>query len=80
MAADWAVITEYIVVLKPLKEATRSLEARGSSGRFGAIFEVYPVYEVVLKAYKTALEPYGGVDYNAPHAPEDHLVINLRAA
>ncbi|KAI1509635.1 Dimer-Tnp-hAT dimerization containing protein [Pyrenophora tritici-repentis] len=79
-AADWAVITEYIAVLKPLKEATRSLEARGTSGSFGAIYEVYPVYEAVLKAYETALEPYGGVNHNELHAPEDHLVINLRAA
>ncbi|KAG9375889.1 hypothetical protein A1F94_013633 [Pyrenophora tritici-repentis] len=79
-AAGWAVITEYIAVLKPLKEATRSLEARGTSGSFGAIYEVYPVYEAVLKAYETALEPYGGVNHNELHAPEDHLVINLRAA
>jgi hypothetical protein len=57
IAADWAVITEYIAVLKPLKEATRSLEARGTSGSFGAIYEVYPVYEAVVKAYETALEP-----------------------
>lgn len=73
-------ITKYITVVKQPKEAVESLEARGTSGGVGAIYEVYPVFEAVLKAYETALEPYGTVDYNAPYAPENHLVINLRAA
>jgi hypothetical protein len=36
-AADWAVITEYMDVLKPLKTATERLEGRGKSGGFGSI-------------------------------------------
>jgi hypothetical protein len=40
VAADWAVVTEYIKVLKPLKEATKRLEARGKQGKHGAIYEV----------------------------------------
>jgi hypothetical protein len=31
-AADWAVITEYIDVLKPLKLATKRLKGRGKGG------------------------------------------------
>jgi hypothetical protein len=36
-AADWVVITEHIEVLKPLKKATKGLEARSKQGNFGAI-------------------------------------------
>jgi hypothetical protein len=79
-AADWAVITEYVEVLQPLKEACQSLEARGRSGKFGAIYEVIPQFEAILKAYESILEPYEDVDFNAFGAPEDHIAINLRAA
>ena len=49
-AADWAVITEYVEVLRPLKTATERLEGRGSkqwrlNGRFGAIYEVIPTFK-----------------------------------
>jgi hypothetical protein len=80
-AADWAVITEYIEVLKPLKEATKRLEARGKHGSFGAIYEVIPVFEYVIGAYEAILRTYNHVDFNAhPEAPEDHLAINLNSA
>jgi hypothetical protein len=79
-ADDWAVITQYISVLEPLKEATKRLEARGKVGRFGAIYKVIPVFEAVLAVYEQLLQNYESVDYNANSAPEDHLPINLRAA
>ncbi|KAG9384948.1 Dimer-Tnp-hAT domain containing protein [Pyrenophora tritici-repentis] len=79
-ADDWAVITQYISVLEPLKEATKRLEARGKAGRFGAIYEVIPVFEAVLAVYEQLLKNHESVDYNANSAPEDHLPINLRAA
>ncbi|RYN15484.1 hypothetical protein AA0113_g12563 [Alternaria arborescens] len=79
-ADDWAVITQYISVLEPLKEATKRLEARGKAGRFGAIYEVIPVFEAVLAVYEQLLKNYNSVNYNANGAPEDHLPINLRAA
>ncbi|RYN15529.1 hypothetical protein AA0113_g12768 [Alternaria arborescens] len=80
-AADWAVITEYIEVLKPLKEATKRLEARGKQGSFGAIYDVIPVFEYVIGAYEAILRTYDHVDFNVhPEAPEDHLAINLNAA
>jgi hypothetical protein len=78
-AADWAVVTEYLDVLKPLKSATRRLEGRGKSGRFGAIAEIIPVFEYTLSYYKQPVKAYETVDYNAHNeAPEDHLAINLR--
>ncbi|PZD22467.1 hypothetical protein A1F96_11108, partial [Pyrenophora tritici-repentis] len=57
-AADWAVVTEYIKVLKPLKEATKRLEARGKQGKHGAIYEVIPIFEYVLGAYEAIVESY----------------------
>ncbi|KAG9379951.1 Dimer-Tnp-hAT domain containing protein [Pyrenophora tritici-repentis] len=80
-AADWAVITEYMDVLKPLKTATERLEGRGKSGGFGSIAEVIPVLEYLLSYYEQRVNSYAAVDYNAhPEAPEDHLATNLRAA
>jgi hypothetical protein len=79
-AADWAVINEYIQVLQPLKEATKRLEARSKGGRFGAIYEVIPVFEAVLNLYEQLLKAYDDVDYSPADTPEDHLPINLRAA
>jgi hypothetical protein len=87
-AADWAVVTEYIDVLKPLKSATKRLEGRGKDadgrvggGRYGAIAEVIPVFEYILTYYEQRVQVYESVDYNAHNeALEDHLSINLRAA
>ncbi|KAF7450282.1 hypothetical protein PtrSN002B_010996 [Pyrenophora tritici-repentis] len=87
-AADWAVVTEYIDVLKPLKSATKRLEGRGKDtegrvggGLYGAIAEVIPVFEYILTFYEQRVEAYKAVDYNAhDEAPKDHLAINLRAA
>jgi hypothetical protein len=79
-AEDWAVTTQYISVLEPLKEATKRFEARGKAGRFGAIYEVIPVSKSVLAVYKRLLKNYDSVNYNSNSAPEDHLPINLRAA
>jgi hypothetical protein len=79
--ADWAVITEYMDVLKPLKAATKRLEGRGNNGRFGAIAEIIPVFEYILNYYEQRVKVYEAVDYNAhDEAPKDHLAINLRAA
>ena len=87
-ATDWAVVTEYIDVLKPLKSATKRLEGRGrdadgrvGGGRYGAIAEVILVFEYILTYYEQRVKAYESVDYNAHNeAPEDYLLINLRAA
>jgi len=76
---DWAVITQYIQVLKPLKEATSRLEGRGTSGRFGIIHEIIPTFEAILKAYESLSEQYTSINFNEADALEDHLVINVRA-
>jgi hypothetical protein len=80
-AADWAVITEYIDVLGPLKTATKRLEGHGKSGSFGSIAEIIPVFEVLLSKFEEKLQNYDAVDHDQhDEAPEDHLAINLRAA
>ncbi|KAI1523728.1 Dimer-Tnp-hAT domain containing protein [Pyrenophora tritici-repentis] len=80
-AADCAVITEYMDVLKPLKLTAKRLEGRSDSGRFGAIAEVILVFEHLLFYYEQRVKVYEAVNYNAhDEAPEDHLAINLRAA
>jgi hypothetical protein len=79
-AADWAAITEYIEVLKPLKDATKRLEGRGNSGRFGAIYEVIPVFEFLMGRFEQRLRQYKRVDFEQCEAPEDHISINFRAA
>ncbi|KAA8611875.1 hypothetical protein PtrV1_13751 [Pyrenophora tritici-repentis] len=80
-ANDWATITEYQNCLKPLKIATKRLEGRGKVGSFGAIYEVLPVFEYILRNLEELAQPWIDVDFNAHNeAPEDHLHINLRAA
>jgi hypothetical protein len=79
--ANWAVITEYIDLLRPLKYASERLEGRGKSGKFRAIYEVIPVFEFLLHKLETRCNQYEHVDYNAyAKAPKYHLAINLRAA
>ena len=79
-AADWAVISEYTEVLKPLKQATKQLEGRGKSGQFGALYSVIPVFETLLHELEQRVKLYNHVNYEQINAPEDHLPINLRAA
>jgi hypothetical protein len=79
-SADWAVITEYQECLEPLKLATERLEGRGKAGRYGAIYEVIPVFEYVLNTLEARVQHYSHVDFDEVDAPEDHLKINLKAA
>jgi hypothetical protein len=80
-AADWQVITEYIDVLGPLKQATRRLEGRGINGAFGAVSEIIPVFDYLLQVYEDRLQSYESVKHDEhDESPEDHLAINLRAA
>lgn len=64
-AADWAVVTKYLDVLKPLKSATKRLKRRSKSGRFSAIAEIIPVFEYILSYYEQRVKAYEAVDYNA---------------
>ncbi|KNG46889.1 transposase-like protein [Stemphylium lycopersici] len=79
--ADWAVITEYIDILQPLKTATKRLEGRGKRGSFGAIAEIISVFEYLRTYYEQRVNAYEAVNYNEhDESPEDHIAINLRAA
>ena len=51
-SADWAVVTDYIAILRPLKAATKRLEGRGASSAYGAVAEVILVFKYILKEYK----------------------------
>ncbi|KAF2190347.1 hypothetical protein K469DRAFT_484498, partial [Zopfia rhizophila CBS 207.26] len=65
-----AVITQYIQVLKPLKEATSRLKGRGASDRFSAIHKIIPTFKAILKAYKSLSKQYTSVNFNEADAPE----------
>ena len=53
-AYDWDVIKQYIVILQPLHEATLKLEVRDRAGRNGAIWEVLPCMEWLMKIFEEA--------------------------
>jgi hypothetical protein len=78
---NWAVVTEYIDALKPLKAAIKRLKGRGNSGRFSCIAKVILVFKYILNYYKSRVLAYEAVKYNAYNkAPKDYLTINIRAA
>jgi hypothetical protein len=75
------VITEYVNCLQPLKNAPERLEGRGKTGRFGALYEILLLFEYLPGALDISAKPFEHVNFNAyAEAPEDHLVINLKAA
>jgi hypothetical protein len=79
-AGDWATINEYKKLLAPFKEATSFMEGRGKAGTCGAIWEVIPTFEWLLKQLQDLRDQLREVDYEDDDAPEDHLLINLNAA
>jgi hypothetical protein len=81
VTADWAVVTEYMDGLKPLKAATKRFEGYENSGHFSTIAELIPVFEYILNYYEQRIKVYEAVDYNTyDEAPEDYFAINLCAA
>ncbi|TKA47803.1 hypothetical protein B0A49_12989, partial [Cryomyces minteri] len=48
-ADDWHVLTQYLEILEPLHVATMELQGNPEEGRAGAIWEVLPVMESLLK-------------------------------
>ncbi|RYN61322.1 hypothetical protein AA0117_g13005 [Alternaria alternata] len=68
-ATDWAVVTEYIDVLKPLKSATKRLKGRGrdadgrvGGGHYSAIAEVILVFKYILTYYEQRVKAYDKLD------------------
>jgi hypothetical protein len=77
-ANDWATITEYQNCLKPLEIATKRLEGRGKVSSFGAIYEVLPVFEYILRNLEELAQPWIDVDFNAHNeAPEGRFCSYL---
>jgi hypothetical protein len=54
---DWAIITQYVAILKPLKDATLALEGQ-IGGRFGAMWRVLPQYEKILQHFEELVKQY----------------------
>jgi len=55
---DWAVITLYYEMLAPLKRATKELQGHASQNRFGAIWQVIPIYEELLARFEQLRQQY----------------------
>lgn len=59
-ADDWSVIAQYVTLLRPLKQAIMTLQghvsttAKGDKAVKGAIWQVLPIFEVMLKAFEEA--------------------------
>jgi hypothetical protein len=58
-ANDWNVIKLYCDILKPVKEAVKMLQGR-AGGRFGAIWQVLPAYEKLLRHFEQLVNQYLG--------------------
>jgi len=77
---DWDVIINYIDILSPIREATKLLEARGKSGLHGAIWEVIPTFDWLLKLFeerKARVAEATAESYPDQGPIEDHYAINL---
>ena len=74
---NWQVIVEYIGFLKPLENATRRLQGKGKSGRWGEIWEVIPTFDSILQVYEDEKNRLEEVDYDADWAPEVHFKTNI---
>ena len=77
---DWEAINDYVSLLKPFKEATSWLEGRGGAGSCGAIWEVLPTFDYLIQQLEALQVRFEEVDFEDRDAPEDHLLINLKAA
>jgi len=49
---NWNVIINYINILLLIREATKLLKARVKLGLYGAIWEVIPIFNWLLKLFK----------------------------
>ena len=82
-AYDWSIINEYMEILSPLKETTSLVEGRGKAGKHGAIWEVIPTFDWLLRVFKEKKDRVAEAiieDYPNQEAMEDHFMINMNAA
>ncbi|TKA59147.1 hypothetical protein B0A49_13257 [Cryomyces minteri] len=77
---DWDVVANYVTILQPLREAAKRLEARGATGRYGAIWEVIPTMNWLLQVFEEAKERVAEAtteNYPNQEALEDHYSTNV---
>ena len=55
--SDWSVVKQYLAILKPLKEATVTLQGH-IGGKCGSIWQVLPVYEQLLNHFEEQVRLY----------------------
>jgi hypothetical protein len=79
-AADWAVITEYIAVLEPLKLATDRLQVCSKASTYSALYKVIPVFKSIIARLNTCILLLLVVNYKPSKALEDHITIDVCAA
>jgi hypothetical protein len=67
-ADDWSVITQYVELLKPLKDATMLLQGhvnttgKGAKAVRGAIWQVLPIFDSIMTTFETARQRHLPVD------------------
>ena len=79
---DWDVITRYVHILKPLKDATKDLEGH-IGGQMGAIWRVLPQYEEVLYHFEDLVNQYPIDETAEPDdatTAERHFNLNIKLA
>ena len=70
-------------ILSPFKEAISLVEGRGKASKHGAIQEVIPTFDWLLKVFKEKkVRVTKAIIENYPNqkAIEDHFIINVNAA
>ena len=70
-------------IFSPLKEAISLVEGRGKAGKYGAIQEVIPTFNWLLRVFKEKKDRVAKAiteDYLNQEAIEDYFIINLNAA
>ena len=70
-------------ILSPLKEAISLVEGRGKAGKHGAIQEVIPTFNQLLRVFEEKKDRVTKAiieDYPNQDAIEDYFIINLNAA
>ena len=70
-------------ILSPLKEAISLVEGRGKASKYGAIQEVIPTFNQLLRVFKEKKDYITKAiieDYPNQKAIEDYFIINLNAA
>jgi hypothetical protein len=55
---DWSTITDLLLVLKPLEQATKLLQGHGAGASHGSIWQVIPFMEKLLNHFEDIREKF----------------------